>query len=638
MKIKSMLLLLASFCASVAGAQTYTGTITASDYAPGLNEWAPAISYSITYQADKHLLVECTVAEFNNNNVQLNLEDKGQFEVMNMVDGNNCHYSIVSKDTYEAGTEMNNAFFYLAYPNKASRANFKYVVGASNTEADTEAPVWSSDPVASATASAATIKAVATDNSSSLTYEASATADFATIAATAIGASGKDVTLALSGLTAATEYTYYVRVKDVAGNVSEVKTVTFTTTDAPALDEVTYYGTAGGSDLSQWIDKLDGYYPTITYSATTTSTNQIVFNIKLSEMRTGVTAELWCDQAKSFVSMTLVDAATGEFTATLFDELEKNRGDQINFRFRFPMPGGAPMTQNIFMKVGDSNAKPSEDTTPPLWNADPTTQNVTDKTVEIIVNITDDSASSILTISGDNGFAELTKTVSANGSDQVIALSGLTAGTTYNLTIAVKDAAGNVGESKNVSFTTAEAPNLDALYLTIPIVSTDWSNEGFNPNGTMLVTVNPDNTLSFKASLDQDHEDLTVTNMYVHGVQEPVAMTRTSEGVFECTTTNSITDRTALVFFHMYFVFNGGDSTFAVKNFTPSAGSTSAVADVVADYVKVVAADGVIRVEGSQFAVYTLAGQQVYNGVGEARLDRGVYVVVVDGKAVKVML
>lgn len=511
-----------------------------------------------------------------------------------------------------------------------------------NVVPDTEVPTWVSEPTVVASPTTATISVNAKDNISTiLKYEVSKTADFEKLEASVSGKANEATEIALKGLSQKTDYTYYVRVKDMAGNVGDVKTVTFTTTEAPALEEVTYYGIAGGSDKANWIDKVDGYFPTIEYSATTTAYNQMVFKIKLSEIGENLTTpELWCDQlASRYVGMTKVEGTTNEFTATLFDENEKTRGDQIKFRFRFPMASGAPMTQNIYMKVGDSNAKPSEDTTVPTWYSDPVAQNVTDKTAEIVVNVTDDSGSAFITLTGDNGFVEVKKTVKADGTDQTIALNGLTANTDYNLTLAIADAAGNAGESKTVKFTTLEAPDLEPLYLTIPIASKDWNNEAYNPNGSMLITVNPDNTLSFKVSLDQDREDFEETNMYVHGVEEPVSLIRTSEGVYECTTTKSISNRDALVHFHMYFRFSDGSSTFAVKNFTPSEGSTSAVAEVEAEAAKVVAANGVIRVEGDKtFAVYTVAGQLAFRGMGEVRLDKGVYVVVVDGKAQKVML
>lgn len=519
-----------------------------------------------------------------------------------------------------------------------------------NVVPDNEAPTWVSKPTVVASPTTATISVNAKDNISTiLKYEVSKTADFEKLEASVSGKANEATEIALKGLSQKTDYTYYVRVKDMAGNVGDVKTVTFTTTEAPALEEVTYYGIAGGSDEANWIDKVDGYFPTIEYSATTTAYNQMVFKIKLSEIGKGfATPELWCDQlpAPRFVGMTKVEGTTNEFTATLFDENAKARGDQINFRFRFPMEGGAPMTKNIVMKVGDSNAKPSEDTTAPTWGSDPVAQNVTDKTAEIVVKVTDDSGSAVITLTGDNGFAELKKTVKADGSVQTIALNGLTASTTYNLTLAIADAAGNAGESRTVNFTTLEAPDLEPLYLTINFTSEDWTKAGetntFAPNGNILLTVNADNTVTFKVTMDQDRTDFAETLMYFHPFPETdmgKGMTRTAEGVYEYTTTGSITDRDALVEFHMYFTFPGGSSTFKNKTFTPSKGSTSAVAEVETEAAKVVAANGVIRVEGDKtFAVYTVAGQLAFRGMGEVRLDKGVYVVVVDGKAQKVML
>lgn len=518
-----------------------------------------------------------------------------------------------------------------------------------NVVPDTEVPTWVSEPTVVASPTTATISVNAKDNISTiLKYEVSKTEDFATLEASVSGKANEATEIALKGLSQKTDYTYYVRVKDMAGNVGDVKTVTFTTTEAPALEEVTYYGIAGGSDEANWIDKVAGYFPIIEYSATTTAYNQMVFKIKLSEIGKGfATPELWCDQLTTgHVKMTKVEGTTNEFTATLFDENEKTRGDQIKFRFRFPMEGGAPMTQNIYMKVGDSNAKPSEDTTAPTWGSDPVAQNVTDKTAEIVVNVTDDSGSAVITLTGDNGFVEVKKTVKADGTDQTIALNGLTANTDYNLTLAIADAAGNAGKSKIVKFTTLEAPNLEVLYQTINFTSENWTKNGetntFAPNGNILLTVNADNTITFKVTMDQDRTDFAETLMYFHPFPTDMGkgMTRTAEGVYEYTTTGSITDRDVPVEFHMYFTFPGGcSSTFKNKSFTPSEGSTSAVAEVETEAAKVVAANGVIRVEGDKtFAVYTVAGQLAFRGIGEVRLDKGVYVVVVDGKAQKVML
>lgn len=517
-----------------------------------------------------------------------------------------------------------------------------------NVVPDTEVPTWVSEPTVVASPTAATISVNAKDNISTiLKYEVSKTEDFETPEASVSGKANEATEIALKGLSQKTDYTYYVRVKDMAGNVGDVKTVTFTTTEAPALEEVTYYGIAGGSDEANWIDKVDGYFPTIEYSATTTAYNQMAFKIKLSEIGKGfATPELWCDQlpAPGFVGMTKVEGTTNEFTATLFDENAKARGDQINFRFRFPMEGGAPMTKNIVMKVGDSNAKPSEDTTAPTWGSDPVAQNVTGKAAEIVVNVTDDSGSAVITLIGDNGFVEVKKTVKADGTDQTIALNGLTANTDYNLTLAIADAAGNAGESKTVKFTTLETPDREVLYHSFDFTSENWTKRGdsntFAPNGNILLTVNADNTVTVKVTVDEGAETVDNAQVILHGI-ETFWINAQEDGSFVGTSTKSISNREASQAFHLNFVLKGvaKNSELNVMSFIPSEGSTSAVAEVETEAAKVVAANGVIRVEGDKtFAVYTVAGQLAFRGMGEVRLDKGVYVVVVDGKAQKVML
>lgn len=525
---------------------------------------------------------------------------------------------------------------------------------STSTDVDTEAPAWVSDPTAVASSTSATISVNANDNvSTTLTYEVSETADFATVEATVNGKANETTEIALKGLSPKTGYTYYVRVKDMAGNVGDVKTVTFTTT-AQAAVVATYYGVFYTND---WEEKAKvgekEVTPQINWKAETLEGyNDVIVTAELSEALPDGAALKFCAYIEGDIKQ--VDnkdmTATGkanEYTIKLSEVLPKGTTlakdqifGQLFFRI-YPKEGGVSRTKILaaVYKVGMSNDPIATDTKAPEWGVDPVAQNVTDKAAEIVVNVTDDSGSAVITLTGDNGFAEVKKTVKADGTDQTIALNGLKANTAYNLTLAIADAAGNAGESKTVKFTTQETPDREPLYLTINFTSEDWSNEAYNPNGSMLITVNPDNTLSFKVSLDQDREDFIETNMYVHGVQEPVSLIRTSEGVYECTTTNSISNRDALVHFHMYFLFSDGNSTFAVKNFTPSEGSTSAVAEVETEAAKVVAANGVIRVEGDKtFAVYTVAGQLAFRGMGEVRLDKGVYVVVVDGKAQKVML
>lgn len=658
--LKMALLAFATFAASVASAQTYSGKITSSDWS-GDNGLESDVDYSLTYiESTKKLNFEFTVPCDKKINVAYFFAEHGfgetNIKVPQSVDGT---YTLSGTTggafVLEKGDET---WFTLKLVidgvGDIVTNRIAYKAGEENTAKDTEAPAWVSDPTAVASSTSATISVNANDNvSKTLTYEVPKAADFATFEATVNGKANGTTEIALKGLSPETNYKYYVRVKDMAGNVGGTKTVTFKTT-AQAAVVATYYGVFYTND---WEEKatVNGkeVTPQINWKAETLEGyNDVIVTAELSEALPDGAALKFCAYIEGDIKnvdnkdMTATGKAN-EYTIKLSEVIpegttlaENQIFGQLFFRI-YPKEGGVSRTKILpaVYKVGASNDPIATDTKAPEWGVDPVVEKVTDKTAEIVVNVTDDSGSAVITLTGDNGFAELKKEVKADGSNQTIALNGLTANTTYNLTLAIADAAGNAGESRTVNFTTLETPDREPLYLTIPIASKDWNNEAYNPNGSMLITVNPDNTLSFKVSLDQDREDFIETNMYVHGVQEPVSLIRTSEGVYECTTTNSISNRDALVHFHMYFRFSDGNSTFDVKSFTPSEGSTSAVAEVETEAAKVVAANGVIRVEGDKtFAVYTVAGQLAFRGMGEVRLDKGVYVVVVDGKAQKVML
>lgn len=665
--LKMALLAFATFAASVASAQTYSGKITSSDWS-GDNGLKSDVDYSLTYiESTKKLNFEFTVpCDKKIINAYFFAEHgfgETKIEVPQSVDGTYA-LSGTTGGAFLFGKGDETWFFLkltIEGVGDIVTNHIAYKAGEENTAKDTEAPAWVSDPTAVANSTSATISVNANDNvSTTLTYEVSTAADFATSEATVNGKANEATEIALKGLSPETDYTYYVRVKDMAGNVGDVKTVTFKTT-AQAAVVATYYGVFYTND---WAEKttVNGkeVAPQINWKAETLEGyNDVIVTAELSEALPDGAALKFCAFIEGGVGQVdnKVMAATGkanEYTIKLSEVLPEGttlEKDQIfgQFFFRlFPTGEGVFSMTKILTaeyKVGASNDPIATDTKAPEWGVDPVVENVTDKAAEIVVNVTDDSGRAVITLTGDNGFAELKKEVKADGSNQTIVLNGLTANTAYNLTLAIADAAGNAGESRTVNFTTLETPDREPLYLTINFTSEDWTKAGetntFAPNGNILLTVNADNTVTFKVTMDQDRTDFAETLMYFHPFPTDMGkgMTRTAEGVYEYTTTGSITDRDALVEFHMYFTFPGGSSTFKNKTFKPSEGSTSAVAEVEAEAAKVVAANGVIRVEGDKtFAVYTVAGQLAFRGMGEVRLDKGVYVVVVDGKAQKVML
>lgn len=666
--LKMALLAFATFAASVASAQTYSGKITSSDWS-GDKGLESDVDYSLTYiESTKKLNFEFAVPCDKKINVAYFFAEHGfsetKIENPQSVDGTyTLSGTTVGAFVLEKGAETEFTLKLVIDGDDDMVTNrIKYKVGEGNTAEDTEAPAWVSDPTAVASSTSATISVNANDNvSKTLTYEVSEAADFATVEATVNGKANETTEIALKGLSPETDYTYYVRVKDMAGNVGGTKTVTFTTT-AQAAVVATYYGVFYTND---WEEKatVDGkeVTPQINWKAETLEGyNDVIVTAELSEALPDGAALKFCAFIENGVGPVdnKVMAATGkanEYTIKLSEVLPEGKTlakDQIfgQFFFRlFPTGEGAFSRTKILAavyKVGASNDPIATDTKAPEWGVDPVAQSVTDKAAEIVVKVTDDSGSAVITLTGNNGFVEVKKTVKADGTDQTIALNGLTANTKYNLTLAIADAAGNAGVSKTVNFTTLETPDREVLYHSFDFTSKNWTkhehvgSNTFAPNGRLLLTVNADNTVTFKVTVDEGAE--TVDNAWVilHEI-DSFMINAQEDGSFVGTSTKSISNREAPQAFHLNFVLkNGvGNSELDVMYFTPSEGSTSAVAEVETEAAKVVAANGVIRVEGDKtFAVYTVAGQLAFRGMGEVRLDKGVYVVVVDGKAQKVML
>lgn len=664
--LKMALLAFATFAASVASAQTYSGKITSSDWSGGTNGLESDVDYSLTYiESTKKLNFEFTVpCDKKIINAYFFAEHgfgETKIEVPQSVDWTYA-LSGTTGGAFLFGKGDETWFFLkltIEGVGDIVTNQIAYKAGEENTAKDTEAPAWVSDPTAVANSTSATISVNANDNvSTTLTYEVSKTADFATLE-TVNGKANETTEIALKGLSPETNYTYYIRVKDMAGNVGDVKTVTFTTT-AQAAVVATYYGVFYPND---WAEKVtvDGkeVAPQINWKAETLEGyNDVIVTAELSEALPVGAALKFCAFIEGGVGPVdnKVMAATGnanEYTIKLSEVLPEGKTlekDQIfgQFFFRlFPTGEGAFSMTKILTaeyKVGASNDPIATDTKAPEWSVDPVVEKVTDKTAEIVVNVTDDSGSAVITLTGDNGFAELKKEVKADGSVQTIVLNGLTANTTYNLTLAIADAAGNAGESKTVNFTTLETPDREVLYQAFDFTSANWTKHGdsntFAPNGRLLLAVNADNTVTVKVTIDEGVEAVEFVEFILHGI-DSFRINVQEDGSFVGTSTKSISNRDASQAFNMNFVLkNGvGNSVFEPLSFTPSEGSTSAVAEVEAEAAKVVAANGVIRVEGDKtFAVYTVAGQLAFRGMGEVRLDKGVYVVVVDGKAQKVML
>lgn len=332
---------------------TWYGTITATDYVDGLNAWTPVIDYSITYTTDKHLRVHCTVSDFNNNNVQVNFRDAGKFEVMSMVEGNNLEYELVSADTYEAGEELNNAFFYLAYPNAASRANFTYTVGAANEapEADVEKPVLTNVTASEVQDKTAVLNVTVTDNSGVAVITVSG--DNFEAEEFTVTADGTAQTVELEGLTPETYYKLTVGAKDIAGNVADATIpISFTTAQEVIYEEVTVTGHVS-SDKSEWDPgcKDAKYFPAFSYKVTTKGDNTLAFEVTMDDADYD-----YAGVARAFVKGGSFELACAEgakvYTGVTTQSYE--RGSTVDVYFRFIPVGSAEVwTLPFYVEIGE---------------------------------------------------------------------------------------------------------------------------------------------------------------------------------------------------------------------------------------------------------------------------------------------
>lgn len=359
--LKMALLAFATFAASVASAQTYSGKITTSDWS-GDKGLESDVDYSLTYiESTKKLNFEFTVpCDKKIINAYFFAEHgfgETKIEIPQSVDGTyTLSGTTVGAFAFEKGHET---WFFLKLTIEGVgdivTNNIAYKAGEENTAEDTEAPTWVSDPTAVANSTSATISVNANDNvSTTLTYEVSKTADFvAPLEATVNGKANEATEIALKGLSPETDYTYYVRVKDMAGNVGAVKTVTFTTT-AQAAVVATYYGVFYTND---WAEKttVDGkeVAPQINWKAETLEGyNDVIVTAELSEALPVGAALKFCAFIEGGVGPVdnKVMAATGkanEYTIKLSEVLPEGKTlakDQIfgQFFFRlFPTGEGA---------------------------------------------------------------------------------------------------------------------------------------------------------------------------------------------------------------------------------------------------------------------------------------------------------
>lgn len=655
---KKLLLMFVFVCASflygVVNAQTYEGFIGAEDWKTvgtpqGSEEgYAPDFSYQILVVDEGKLQVTVDLSATCVGLVPQLFVNGVYLMNLNPVAGSSSQFSGTTPDAYEIGEKLS-VSFYFAYGQVSETNPIDYVVGSTNEALDdSEAPVVSMFEREGVSSTKADVRLLVNDNVASSVKVEFSVDGFSSVLQSQKVAVGTETVCTLSGLTPATAYDLAVRATDDADNVSEVKTLSFSTLDADA--ESYYYGVVASAD--EWAENTGDYRPVINYIVKTTADNQLEFTMTLDSGTDGlVNPEIWVNGVNT------ATAPTGEeLTYTGITEASFERGATVTFNFRLVYAGGgASATLPISFVVGSVNEKPAEDVEAPVLNS-VSAGNITGYSADITVNATDNQSTSLtVEIASDEAFESVLGTSRVNsGEDGVCTLDNLSPLTDYTLYVRVSDLAGNVSEVKTVTFSTLEPA--DAVTFVGSIAADGWALTGtpegeaevFAPAVSYEIVTTRENRLQFRLSLDRVCPGLGV-EVWIDDepffkLQQPQA--ENAVNLFEGENSQSYPRGTKLNI-RFRFPFTGGVSE--TKPFEFEVGSKSggsSVENFAADAVRVSGSNGELRVcgaSGSQCCVYDLSGRLVMSCLVDGQeavysLNKGLYVVVVGGSVSKVVL
>ena len=355
---------------------------------------------------------------------------------------------------------------------------FTYVVGSSCNDipADAESPTLFTVTKGTVTYHSAELLLNATDNSGTVLYEiTNGTNKFVTT-----GISGVPKSYVISGLTAATTYSFSVVAKDVSDNTAANSPVSQSITTATNNSTEC----SGSYTDAQQGEFTDGYNYTFTTSGT-----DVTVTFEMLDNKTGVQAFLWTynpDFAEVATTVINEKKFSKTFTGQTLDA-------KFNVACKFAYTGGMSVTKTLTYTVGNTcGGTGGPDTEiPTLFSV--TKGAVTGSSVELLLNATDNSGAVIYTITYG------TTTIDVNGTSGVqksYIVNGLTPATAYSFSIVAKDANGNAAANNPIIIdATSDIASAGIAKIDFETVGQDWNwtlfENGDNAPTLYAVVPNP---------------------------------------------------------------------------------------------------------------------------------------------------
>jgi hypothetical protein len=354
-----------------------------------------------------------------------------------------------------------------------------YTVGATCAPvvADTEAPTTFTATKGTVAFNSVELLLNASDNSGAVIYEITYGGTTLTTSST----SGVQKSYLVTGLTAATAYSFSVIAKDATGNTAlNNPIVVSATTSANTNTECagTSAEAAAGSTFTL------GYEYTFTTSGT-----DVTATFKLLDSKVGLVAYAWTYNP-NFAEAAMTAGASQSYSKTFAGQ---TIGSTFSMACKFAYAGGLAVTKTFTYTVGSTCGPVVADTEiPTLFTA--TKGTVTSSSVELLLNATDNSGAIAYTIT----YGATTLTTSGNSAVQKsYIVTGLTPSTAYSFSVVAKDASNNSAANNPIvvsATTSAGTPTSPPTAAPTPTKSasnvisifsnayTDVVGTNFNPN------------------------------------------------------------------------------------------------------------------------------------------------------------